>query len=94
LLLEYYHKQLLEILMQTNKGGPSSFPFSVFLALYQLSRIELVIYWLQKGWVSSTMGDAKLFTALEQTMDQLDGGAVLQTKEEYRRALEDFCHVG
>lgn len=91
-ILEYYHRQLLELLIQTNKGGPSSFPLSVFSALYQLSRIELVIYWLQKGWVGSTKGDAKLITVLEQAMDQLDGGTALSTKGEYRRALEDFCH--
>jgi thiamine kinase-like enzyme len=89
-LLEYYHQQLTEALVVSNKGGPSSLPLKSFVRLYQLSRIELLTYWLQKGWVASTRGDAQLVVAVEQAMDDLDGGKVLSGSHDYLRILEEY----
>jgi hypothetical protein len=92
-LLEYYHQRLLEALILSNKGGPSSLPFASFGALYQLSRVEITIHWLEKGWVASTNGDAQLVTALEKTMNALDAGKVLAGENEYRKALERLVGI-
>ena len=89
-LLEYYHAQLMEGLILANKGGPSSFPYSIFYNLYQLSRLELVLYLLSKGWVASTIGDAKLVTALESTMTRLE--ECFTATGEYHQALEQFVN--
>jgi hypothetical protein len=89
-LLEYYHERLMEALIRSNKGGPSSLSFSSFYALYQLSRVEMMIHWLHKGWVASTLGDARLVSALQRTMDFLDGGKGAGNLESYHCALLRF----
>ena len=90
-LLEYYHEKLMKYLILTIKGGPSSFRFHCFKALYELSRIELLIYWISKGWVGSTVGDAKLVLAIGKTLDQIDGGKVLcGGTNQYQDALDSL----
>ena len=59
--LEYYHDRLMESLMLVNKGGSSSLPFYSLVSFYELSRLELLMYWVGKGdWVGSTDGDSRL----------------------------------
>ena len=85
-LLHAYHETLVERLVVECKGGPSSLSFDVFHALYDLVRIQLTFYWIAKGWVASTTGEAKLV----QVLEEIDGGAVLASSQEYTSALERF----
>eukprot|EP00957_Ditylum_brightwellii_P104188 7935542-Ditylum_brightwellii.AAC.1 len=87
-LLQYYYSTLMDCLMMSNKGGPSSLPWKAFCSLYKLSQVEMIIHWLSRGWVSSTIGDAKLVRALEETLDELDGGSAFEKKSQYINALE------
>ena len=91
--MRYYHDQLVDALILANKGGPSSIPFPSFVGLYELSRLELLLYLLQKGWVASTDGDAQLVMAVETTMNKIDGGKVLAGEGEYKMALERFVDL-
>ena len=92
-LLETYHEQLVSQLMQTQKGGPSSMPLDIFRQFYELGRVDLTLYWLSRGWVASTVGDARLVSALEATMNRLDGGTALPNQQAYEVALANFVDV-
>ena len=89
-LLECYHEELICQLMAQSKGGPSSLPFRTFRALYALSQLDLLRHLLGRGWVGSTEGDAKLVSALEDTMNQIDGGNHLASKDQYSKAIAAF----
>ena len=90
-LLKVYHEELILQLMTFQKGGPSTMPFEVFQRYYELARLDMTRYWLSKSkWVASTEGEAKLVSVLESTMDRIDGGQVLGSKEEYESALLQF----
>ena len=93
-LLQLYYDHFIQALINSNVGGPSSLPYDVFLRLYRLSQLELTMYWLSKGWVASTPGDAKLVSVLEQTVDEIDGGTALRNLNEYNDALERFTNKG
>lgn len=90
-LLKVYHEELILQLMTFQKGGPSTMPFDVFERYYELARLDMTRYWLSKSkWVASTIGEARLVSVLESTMDRIDGGGVLGSKEEYESALLQF----
>lgn len=90
-LLETYHDELILQLITQQKGGPSTMPFDIFQRYYELSRIDMTRYWLSKNrWAASTAGEAKLVSVLESTMDRIDGGRMLESREEYESALLEF----
>ena len=93
-LLHFYYDHFIEALITSNVGGPSSLPCDVFVRLYRLSQLELTMYWLSKGWVASTPGDAKLVSVLERTVDEIDGGTALRNPNDYIDALERFTNKG
>ena len=89
-LLLVYHEELVSQLILQQKGGPSTLSLEAFRGHYELSRIDFVRYLLvEKGWVASTNGDARLISALETTMDRLDGGQLL-SKNTYSEAAATF----
>lgn len=89
-LLDTYHETLITQLMVQQKGGPSSLSRIALQQCYELARLDLTRYWLSKGWVASTEGEAILVTALESTMERIDGGNVLRSLEEYKASLQVF----
>ena len=97
--LEYYHGRLMESLILANKGGPSSLPLDSFVAFYELSRLELLIYWIGKGWTGSTVGDAKLVLAVDDTLNRIESCCwmgcekKLPDKTDYRAALDRFVNT-
>jgi len=85
-LLECYHDELISQLIAQRKGGPSTLSMRTFRCQYELSRLHLTCYWVDKGWAASTVGEVKLVTALENAMFELDGGKSLATTQEYASA--------
>ena len=76
-------RHLVDQLMMQFKGGLTSLSYKTFVTFYELVRVNLTHYWLSKDWVASTEGEARLVSALESTMDRVDGGSVLASSEEY-----------
>ena len=69
--LRLYHETLIEALMLYGKGGPSSYPYSLLLAHYRLVQLDLTCYWMAKGWVASTPGEAQLMVQLERVINDI-----------------------
>jgi hypothetical protein len=90
-LLKIYHEELIEQLILQSKGGPSSMPWESCLGYYQLARINLIRYWIGRGWVASTEGDAILVTKLEETMLLLDRGYALRDEDTCTQLLVRLC---
>lgn len=90
MLLKTYHETLIAQLIFHRKGGPSTLPFETFVKFYELARLDMTRYWLSKGWIASTEGEAKLVGALERALDGIDGGSVLSSDDEYEAALCRF----
>jgi hypothetical protein len=90
-LLKSYHEELIEQLILQSKGGPSSMPWESCLGYYQLARINSIRYWIGRGWVASTEGDAILVTKLEETMLILDKGDVLRDEDTCTQSLVRLC---
>ena len=85
-LLDGYYDALMEQLILQQKGGPSSLSRQQLQGQYELARLDLLRYWLGKGWVASTHGDAQLMTAVQSTLGSLDGGSVLTSQQDYHQA--------
>jgi len=91
-LLKVYYDEFISQLILQQKGGPSTLSIEAFRGYYELSRIDFIRYWLEKGWVASTDGDAKLVTALEATMFKLDGGRE-RSEMEYAQAAAKLTNA-
>lgn len=90
-LLKTYHEELVLQLITHQKGGPSTMPFDVFQRYYELARLDMTRYWLSKNrWAASTFGEAKLISMIENSMDQIDGGKLLESEEEYEAAILQY----
>ena len=91
-ILECYHEELISQLIVHQKGGPSTLSFETFRSYYELARVDFTRYLLGKGWVASNEGDARLVSALEDTLCRLDGGRVLSCVNDYMEAISSFVH--
>lgn len=95
-LLRAYHDALIAALIMYGKGGPSSYPYTLFLAHYQLVRLDLTCYWLEKsGWAASTVGEAHVVAQLERVLDEIDVGGDTNngfqlTAEYYHAAIRAY----
>jgi len=94
-LLRAYHDALIAALIMYGKGGPSSYPYTLFLAHYHLVRLDLTCYWLEKsGWAATTIGEAHLVAQLERILDEIDGGGDTNsfqlTAEYYQTAIRIY----
>ena len=93
--LEFYHDRLMEHLVVSNKGGPSSLPLESLVAHYELSRLEFLIDCLRKGWVGSTPGDARLVRAVDDTLQRIEdyrGKGSENEPADLRTALDRFVN--
>jgi len=89
-LLKSYHEELIMRLIEQRKGGPSSISFDTLRAYYQLSRLDFTRHLLERGWVTSTEGDALLIRSLETILFQIDGGNSLSNENDYLEKLSKF----
>ena len=76
-LLQWYHKNLVEQLVRFQRGGPSSLRYDTFRKHYALAQLNFLQYWMAKGWVASTPGDASLVQAVDKTLQQMGGDRLL-----------------
>lgn len=89
-LLHAYHDAFTEALILHGKGGPSTYPYMLFQAHYQLVQLDLTCYWMRKSnWAASTKGEAKLVARLECFLDKIDDGFLLK-KEQYDDILQCY----
>jgi hypothetical protein len=89
-LLDHYHEQLMTNIMLLMKGGPSSMTRDVLERLYDLAKIDMTRYWLNKGWEATTEGEAQMVLRIESALDAIDGGAVLENQPAYLKALQSY----
>ena len=69
--LEFYYEILIQQLQVFGKGGPSTLSWHQFRTYYDLARVNLCRYWIGRGWVATTEGDAMLVRELYKTVSDI-----------------------
>jgi len=93
MLLKVYHDEFISCLINQRKGGPSSLSFATFNSFYKLSQLDFTRHLLGKGWVGSTIGDARLVSALNETLRSIDNGDTLGGEGDYMEGIGKMIRV-